>query len=188
MNCGKMQLIMEKPFREVYGHKKYDTVYLQAACLMEGIIRLHPFQDGNKRTALLMTSLFMEANDVYMVVPIDVVRFMIEIADDDASTEDCIDALICRIARWLEERSAMDVPEFDAKLSRYVNKPLLRAILLSLAGFGILRARKMFRKWFALDMPSDRAKNDPASTLRLIFKLILHNQRAVRDRDPLESN
>lgn len=54
---------------------------------MEGIIRFHPFPDGNKRIVLAMTYLFMLSNDVYMVVSIDTVRFMAEIANEDASTE-----------------------------------------------------------------------------------------------------
>jgi len=174
---------MEKPFREVYGHKKYNTIYQQAACLMEGIIRFHPFPDGNKRTALLMTSLFMETNDVYLVVPIDVVRFMIKIADDDARDEECIDALICEISCWLEARSAVREAEFNTKMSRYVTKPLWKAIFLTFSVVGIIFARRMFRRWLALDTHSEYVKNDTGSTFRLILDLLSHNKRAAKQHD-----
>ena len=174
---------MEKPFREIYGHKKYDTIYQQAACLMEGIIRLHPFPDGNKRTALLMTSLFMQVNNVYMVVPMDVVRFMIEVADDDANTEDCIDALICKISRWLEERSAVDEAGFDTKLSLYVTRPVWKVVLLTLSGIGIIFARRMLRKWLAIDTHPEYTRGGH-DMIRLILFLVSRNKRASRIRDP----
>ena len=174
---------MEKPFREVYGHRKYDTIHQQAACLMEGIVRLHPFPDGNKRTALLMTSLFMRVNNIYMVVPIDVVRFLIEVANDDASTEDCIDALICKISRWLEERSAADAAEFDAKLSQYVTKPLWKLVLLSLTGIGLVYARRMIHKWLAIDTHPEYTKGGH-NVIQLILLLASSNKRAARMNDP----
>lgn len=180
VNHGKIQLIMDRPFREIYGYKKYDTIYEQAACLMEGIIRLHPFPDGNKRTALAMTYLFMLNNDVYMVVPIDIVRFMVEVANEDASTEECIDVLICRIARWLEERSAVNLTELDAKTSKYVNKPLRKVKLLVLTGVGIIFAARMLRKWLALDMHPEYAKGG-YGILGLVLSLASYSKETARE-------
>ena len=83
----------------------YDTPVKQAAALMEGIIRLHPFPDGNKRTALLATSLFLSVHD-YRPVMRDTVRFMVEIANNGGRTEEEIADLREHVASWLEERTA----------------------------------------------------------------------------------
>lgn len=52
------------------GKPIHDTVFKQAAVLMEGILRLHPFTDGNKRTALLSTARFLYAHDKVLAIPI----------------------------------------------------------------------------------------------------------------------
>ena len=100
---SKLDSIAEKPFTKVYGHAHYDTIFKQAACLMEGIIRLHPFTDGNKRTALLATYAFLLMNKNYMAIPLDVVRFMVNVAQDDIRTEEEADELNNHMADWLEK-------------------------------------------------------------------------------------
>ena len=46
------------------GHAQYDDADLaqQAAVLADGIVRNHPFEDGNKRTALGTLLLFLRVN------------------------------------------------------------------------------------------------------------------------------
>jgi prophage maintenance system killer protein len=56
-DVGIIQGIIEKPELLVNGKEKYDDIYKKPACLLEGIVRLHPFTDGNKRTALYNFSL-----------------------------------------------------------------------------------------------------------------------------------
>lgn len=182
-NRGKINSIVEKPFMSVYGCRKYETIHQQAACLMEGIIRLHPFPDGNKRTALLMASSFLRANGIHLVIPLDAVRFMISVARDDSVTGDEVDELIRRISRWLEERSAAGKEEISAKTWRYVDKPLWRMALLSLTGVGMVFARRMFRDWLAMDVHPNYAKSRQ-ETVRLILGMTFGNMRAALPRQP----
>lgn len=58
INSQALDAIMENALMEYGGQPIHDTVFKQAAVL-EGIIRLHPFPDGNKRTALLTAWDFM---------------------------------------------------------------------------------------------------------------------------------
>lgn len=104
-DTGRLGSIAERPFRSTYGQRKYVTVYEQAACLMEGMIRFHPFPDGNKRTALLAAALFLRSNGVRLAIGMDAVDFVVDVARSDAGTEDEVDGLIRRMSRWLEERS-----------------------------------------------------------------------------------
>ena len=176
---GKIEAIVKTPFMEVYGHKRYDTIYRQAACLMEGIIRLHPFSDGNKRTALLMTYVFLRSNGIYMVVPLDAVRFMVGVAKDEANTEDEIDGLIDRISVWLERRSTADKEQVGTITRKYVEKPLWKMLLLSFTGIGLIYVGRKTREWFAIDMHPDYAKSAP-DTLRFILGITFGSVRTSR--------
>ena len=85
------------------GKPIHDTVFKQAAVLMEGILRLHPFTDGNKRTALLSTARFLYAHDKVLVIPttnaVDTPRILANIAESE--TEDN-EMLLNAIAEALE--------------------------------------------------------------------------------------
>lgn len=178
---GKIEAIVKKPFMEVYGHRRYNTIYRQAACLLEGIIRLHPFADGNKRTALLMTYVFLRSNDICMVVPLDVVRFMVGVAKDEANTEDEIDDLIDRISVWIERRSTADREQVGAITWKYIEKPLWKMVLLSFTGIGAIYFKRKIRKWFAIDTHPDYAKSAP-ETLRFILDMAFGSVRTLRSR------
>jgi prophage maintenance system killer protein len=47
---GILDAIIERPDLTLYGKEFYPDIYLKSASITEGIIRLHPFIDGNKRT------------------------------------------------------------------------------------------------------------------------------------------
>jgi death on curing protein len=67
-------------FRPVTGY--YDDVIAQAAALLESLLIIHPFVDGNKRTAFAAADIFLRL-DGYRVV---------------ASTEDAYEAVIGALA------------------------------------------------------------------------------------------
>ena len=50
---------------------------------MEGLIRWHIFTDGNKRTALMSTFIYLYGNKHYLAIPIDSVRFLIRVLTID---------------------------------------------------------------------------------------------------------
>ena len=178
---AKIRSIMETPFMEVFGHKKYDTIYRQAACLMEEIVRLHPFPDGNKRTALLVTYLFLRTNGIRMAVPLDAVRFTVGVARDLSSTGEEMDRLVDRMAAWIEDRCATTQKDAGAKASRYVTRPARKMLLLALTGIGCMHARRQVRGWLAMDTHPDGAIG-MRDTVRLLFRLALDSRRAGYSR------
>lgn len=46
----------------------YRNIYEMAACYLFGIIKNHPFVDGNKRTGIICATLFLRYNDI-MIQP-----------------------------------------------------------------------------------------------------------------------
>ena len=83
--------------------KDRPDVLRRAAILLEGIIRLHIFVDGNKRTALTVTQVFLNRNDYAMIIPWSSSNFACEIAEDwKSNTEKSLNKIIC----WLDRHSA----------------------------------------------------------------------------------
>lgn len=58
---GLLQSALARP-RQIYSYEEGPKIVRMAAALTAGIIRNHPFVDGNKRTGFLMGVLFMELN------------------------------------------------------------------------------------------------------------------------------
>ena len=52
----------EKPAKELFGEEIYPGLFLKAAIYMHGFATRQFFADGNKRTAYLTTSTFLEIN------------------------------------------------------------------------------------------------------------------------------
>ena len=59
---GNLELCVESPRRNEFGFEPYTTIFQKAASLLYEINKLHPFVDGNKRTAYLATSTFLDLN------------------------------------------------------------------------------------------------------------------------------
>ena len=56
---GLLRLAIERPWMTVFGEPLYSTVFLRAAAIGDGIVRSHPFNDGNHRSALAGTHLIL---------------------------------------------------------------------------------------------------------------------------------
>lgn len=104
-NKGLIESIAARPHLNIYGHKPYDTIFKAAACMMEGLIRMHPFTDGNKRTALLTARYVLDYNEYNFMEPADMAKFVKSIASSMNNSQDDIDTLIIKIATWLENNS-----------------------------------------------------------------------------------
>jgi death-on-curing protein len=59
---GNLDLCVESPQRILFGTELYADKLEKAATLMKEISKLHPFLAGNKRTAFLAATLFLELN------------------------------------------------------------------------------------------------------------------------------
>lgn len=76
----------------------YPTPVAKAAAILEAVCNLHPFVDGNKRTALLAAALLLHRAGLELEVPLDDgERLMIDVA---SGLRD-VDAIGKRLERWI---------------------------------------------------------------------------------------
>lgn len=172
--------ITHAAFLTLRGRPVHDTIFRQAAALMEGIIRLHPFPDGNKRTALLTACSLLAINNHHLVVPLDVILFMVNIARNTGRASGENAELVETIAAWLEARTATVPREYDKLLGKYVTKPIWRLVLLSFTGIGFIYARRKIRHWLASDTHPEYSK-DMRRTLWFLFALTRGSARFATD-------
>lgn len=82
--------------RRVYGGS--TTLFGLAAGYGVGIIRNHPFLDGNKRLALMVVYVFLEINGYCLDAPeVEAADIMLRLASGELEEED--------LARWLKMNS-----------------------------------------------------------------------------------
>jgi len=109
---GLLDSIANRPNQRNYEIIQYPNIYSKAASIMEAIIRWHPFADGNKRTALLATSLYLHINGFQLIIPLSAVRFRVEIALEKETDPKSNEKLLRRITKWIKQRSArIDDPD-----------------------------------------------------------------------------
>lgn len=101
LNESILESIVMRPFASFGERRLYTDIFEQAACLLEAIIRYHPFVDGNKRTALMATEFFLRRNGYEMFIPDDIPDFLREVAKHEANTEEQIQDQIKAISEWL---------------------------------------------------------------------------------------
>lgn len=95
---GLIDLCVESPQREVYGYEPHKTLLEKAAALMYNVNTLHPFVDGNKRTAYIATNVFLELNGCTIVATKEeVVGISLKIANGNRGIND--------ITSWLKEHT-----------------------------------------------------------------------------------
>lgn len=90
---------VERPKAHFGGEHLYATIWLAAAALMQSLVKNHPFEDGNKRTAYFSTMRFLHKNG-YVLSPQDqeVLEFMVAVDVERKSVEE--------IATWLQKHAA----------------------------------------------------------------------------------
>lgn len=80
------------------GQDLYPTVWEKAAALLHSLVKNHPFDDGNKRTAYYSTKRFLYLNGfVLKAKKTDVVTFMVSV--------DVQNVTLQSIASWLKAHS-----------------------------------------------------------------------------------
>lgn len=93
-DLGLLESALARP-RHLFAHGS-PTLFDLAALYAHGIVRNHPFIDGNKRSALLAAALFLEANGLrFSAEEEQAVVQMLALASDAITAED--------FARWLEQ-------------------------------------------------------------------------------------
>lgn len=61
-DLGLLQSAVLRPMATFGGKDLYPDIFQKAAALMESLIKNHPFIDGNKRTAISSTGIFLRIN------------------------------------------------------------------------------------------------------------------------------
>ncbi|MBI2268564.1 MAG: type II toxin-antitoxin system death-on-curing family toxin [Candidatus Blackburnbacteria bacterium] len=97
-NFTLLHSAIERPKAQFAGSYLYTSIWLMAASLLHSLVKNHPFQDGNKRTAYFSTARFLRKNG-YVLKPAKerMVDFMVEVATKNRSLEG--------ISSWLKKNS-----------------------------------------------------------------------------------
>ena len=86
---------VERPKAMFGGQELYPTIWKKAAALLHSLVKNHPFDDGNKRTAYYSTKRFLHINGVELSAPKKIViPFMVSV--------DVKNLTLLQIASWLK--------------------------------------------------------------------------------------
>lgn len=89
---------IERPKTTFAGKNLYPTIWLQAAAMIQSLIRNHPFNDGNKRTGYFTTLRFLNLNGYDLKVFNEgIINFTLSIDVERPNIEE--------ISLWLKEHS-----------------------------------------------------------------------------------
>ncbi len=67
-DIGLLASATARPFQTAFGEDVYESLVQKAAALFHSLIANHPFQNGNKRTAVLAVDLFLQANSYFLMI------------------------------------------------------------------------------------------------------------------------
>ena len=88
------------PRQSAFGKELYPTLFSKAAVYARNIISGHPFVDGNKRTAMTATSVFLENNGYKLAVEKGMVeKFALRLVKEKFGIE--------VIASWFEKNTGL---------------------------------------------------------------------------------
>ena len=62
LSDSSLEMIIEQPQQIVFGQELYPTIWLKAAFILQKIAKKHAFRDGNKRTAIMASLVFLAIN------------------------------------------------------------------------------------------------------------------------------
>ena len=111
---GKLSGALAAPFQSAFKQAIYSTVYLKAAALFYFVAKDHPFENGNKRTAVIVLLYFLAKNGIALAIgPHDMYKLAVavveSIRDKDEIIEKMADTLeksCLPVAEWLKIRNA----------------------------------------------------------------------------------
>lgn len=73
------------------GKDLYPSLAEKAAALLFFLAKNHPFNDGNKRTAVMSSILFLKMNDLVVKNPLKIEDLVLEVACNRKTLKDCFD-------------------------------------------------------------------------------------------------
>jgi death-on-curing protein len=169
-----LEAVVERPVHGFYGNTPFPNLFSKAASLMEAIIQWHPFIDGNKRTALIATSVYLSVNGYSLILPLSAVRFTVMVALAKTTDQQDIAKLDGEIAKWIRKYSARtNSVRAKVKLQMYLFIPI--SILGVFYDIGFNRfVTRISRRWFAMDLYPEYMK-DMETTVRMLIGLTRTN-------------
>lgn len=97
LDLGKLSSALARP-KHIQTYNPDPSLYELAAAYAWGLVKHHPFVDGNKRTAFVIMAVFLKVNGIDLIVPeAEVVTIMLALAAGEMSEE--------QLAAWLQKKS-----------------------------------------------------------------------------------
>jgi len=97
-DVGLLKSIAERPKQKLYGKNAYLSVFEKAAVYLEGLANYHVFVDGNKRSAVAVSAMFLFINGYDLDVSNkELVKFALAVVNEKPE--------IKVIAKWLKTNS-----------------------------------------------------------------------------------
>ena len=98
-NLGLVESAVIRPQATFGGQYLYNSIFDKAAALFQSLLKNHPFVDGNKRTALTSSAIFLEKNRYKLTnAHKEEVEFAIRVDNGNLKVE--------QISSWLKSHSA----------------------------------------------------------------------------------
>lgn len=95
---NRVKSVVNAPRLEAFGQEQYQTIYEKAAVYIRNIIADHPFVDGNKRTGITVSGIFLMRNGhALTATQKELEDFAVQVATDNLT--------IAEIATWLKTHS-----------------------------------------------------------------------------------
>jgi death-on-curing protein len=100
LSDSSLEMIIEQPQQIVFGQELYPTIWLKAAFILQKIAKKHAFRDGNKRTAIMASLVFLAING-YQPINDDLINDSDDFVLSVTNSPDTEDTML-EIAKWLE--------------------------------------------------------------------------------------
>jgi death-on-curing family protein len=103
---GALEHLAFRPKTVLFDQHMFPTVWLKAAAYMEGFATHQVFSDGNKRTAWLVSQMFLDANGYELpdMPDIESETFAQAVAHKVFNTDEEPDLTLAKAAEWFEMR------------------------------------------------------------------------------------
>jgi len=96
-DAGLLESAINMPFSTFDGADLYNTIQSKAAKLCFGLVKNHPFVDGNKRIGILSMLSFLESNGIRLKCSDDELIWLgLGLADGTISENEVLDFIIKR--------------------------------------------------------------------------------------------
>ena len=113
---------IESPFQTWAGKDLHADVFDQAAALLRSMIKNHPFHDGNKRTAVILTIVFLQINGYRVDFPTQkLLRLALDIARGHGDS-----ISVTRIKRHLRKYTKQAKSQGRGLLERFIPTDMFR--------------------------------------------------------------